>query len=134
MGVIQVLDQLEKADLRARKRNVIFIVPSVTYSFVQARVETELSDPDYPSQVLSRSSGFHLLYKLSRSDPDSALDYMCGYRHLFLIKVVNQECLIVTVEAYLLKVFCNRSSVIAVLKRLTVQLEYFEYSVHSCTP
>ena len=57
-------------------------------------------------------NGSDLLYKISRSDLNSALDYM----YLVLIKGMNDlACLTVTMELY--------------LSRLTVKLEYFDCSV-----
>ena len=44
------------------------------------RVETGSGHPDYLGQVdhiFSGSSGSDLVYKLSGSDPDYALDHMC---------------------------------------------------------
>ena len=43
------------------------------------RAETRSGHPSYPGQlghVMSRSSGYDLVYKVSRPEPDSALDHM----------------------------------------------------------
>ena len=54
--------------------NVVSVKTSTTgKQCVATRVKTRLG---HPSHVLSRSSGSHLLYKMSGSDPDSALNQM----------------------------------------------------------
>ena len=45
--------------------------------YVCIRVGTRLSHLGQPGHVLSRSTGSDLVYKISGSDPDFALDYMC---------------------------------------------------------
>ena len=43
---------------------------------IPSRVETGSGHPGYPGHVLSGSSGSDAIYKISKSDPDSALDHV----------------------------------------------------------
>ena len=54
--------------------SVLIIVPTRLTKVMHNRVETRSG---HPGHVLSRSSGSHPVYKVSISDPDSVLVYVC---------------------------------------------------------
>ena len=60
------------------------------------RVETASGHPGYPGHILSRSTGSDPVYKISRSDPDSA----CV---VIMASIPDKiACLTIIVEVYLL--------------------------------
>ena len=72
-------------------------------NYMRTKVEIRLGHLGYLDHILSGSSGSNPLYKISGSDPDSALHHVCQWWYMALIKVMNFKCLMVMMKVYILK-------------------------------